>query len=107
MGAVFCVVLLPLRGSGGSYMKLIFCKHCEDIYKLSFEKHTCACGMTWGYYEEDGLHAHYGGETAVPMGISNLSLIKAIVLQPATGTGERFEAFVIPKACSTMLFESE
>ena len=88
-------------------MKLIFCKKCQDAYKLVYEKRTCDCGQTWGYYEEDGLHAVYGGATAVPLGFNNMSLVTGIAFQPTEGAGQRFEAFVIPKVCPTMLFKEE
>jgi len=88
-------------------MKLIICKYCQDAFKLTYDKRRCDCGKSWGYYEEDGLHAVYGGETAVPLGFDNNSLRVAVIDQPDEGLGKRFEAFVIPKVCPTMLHSEE
>ena len=82
-------------------MKLIFCPICHDIVKLPREMdRSCQCGCSWGHYKDDGLNATYGGE-AVPLGITNSSLVNAIKTQPKSGMGERFEAFVIPVECDT------
>ena len=82
-------------------MKLILCKECSDVFKLSQEEvRTCSCGKCSGKYT-DYLNAWYSGEPAVPIGFANRSLIKAIKLQPQEGMGEKFEAFVIPKDCPT------
>jgi hypothetical protein len=86
-------------------MKLVACRDCQDIFKLSYEQRSCKCGNTWGYYKEDGLHAVYGGASAVPLGIANESLRAAVIAQPLYGWGKRFEAFVIPKNCETMVRE--
>ena len=88
-------------------MKLIICKYCQDVFKLTYDKRRCDCGKSWGYYEEDGLRAVYGGEDAVPLGFENMSLRDAIVWQPAEGPGKRFDAFVISEVCPTMLYSEE
>ena len=80
-------------------MKLIFCPHCQDIVKLHEQITVCVCGKSWGRYT-NGLHARYSGD-AVPLGLSNVSLVKAINNQPESGDGECFEAFVISKTCPT------
>ena len=81
-------------------MKLIFCPKCCDVVKLSRTERFCDCEASWGYYENDGLIAHYGG-FAVPLGFANRTLVQAIKNQPDEGMGKRFEAFVIPKSCPT------
>jgi len=88
-------------------MKLVACKECQDVFKLTYDKRRCACGKTWGYYKEDGLNAVYGGIPAVPIGFANNSLRDAVLAQPTEGWGKRFEAFVIPKFCPTMVFSYE
>ena len=88
-------------------MKLVACKECQDVFKLDYEKRRCKCGKTWGKYKEDGLNAVYGGWPAVPLGFANESLREAVLAQPTEGLGRRFEAFVIPKFCSTMVYVSE
>lgn len=83
-------------------MKLVRCKKCNDIILLRvYEKRSCFCGESSGQYYTDGVKAWYSGEHAVPLGIDNPSLRKAIKNQPEDGLGERFEAFVIPKNCTT------
>ena len=83
-------------------MKLVLCTECHDVYKLAQgETRSCACGKTSGRYL-NSTDAEYSGETAVPMGFGNTSLVKAFQNQPESGDGKRFTAFVIPKECPTM-----
>ena len=83
-------------------MKLILCKLCLDVVRLSKELRRCECGDSWGIYL-DHVHAIYGGDNAVPLGITNQSLSYGINNQPRrAGLGEPITAFVIPKVCSTM-----
>jgi len=85
-------------------MKLVYCKECCDVFKMGFENKTCECGASWGSYKGDGLNATYGGE-AVPLGIHNTSLGKALRNQPLVGKGRPFQAFVIPEICDTCVKE--
>lgn len=81
-------------------MKLIFCSHCSDVFKLHLGKtKKCGCGRSWGQYG-DYLNATYGG-LAVPLGFANPSLVEAMKGQPIDGDGKTFTAFVIPKNCPT------
>lgn len=82
-------------------MKLLFCKHCEDIVKLSYATRYCQCGATGGHYKVDGLNAVYYGP-AIPLGFANSSFHEAIDSQPEFGMGTNYNAFVIPKVCPTM-----
>lgn len=79
---------------------MILCPKCNDVVKLRAEPRTCACGASYGRYIDD-VQAVYGGQ-AIPLGIANESLAWAVRCQPEAGKGERFDAFVIPKACPTM-----
>lgn len=88
-------------------MKPVMCLLCQDVFKLDYKIRECKCGDSWGYYEEDGLHAVYGGADAVPLGIANESLASAIRYRPSEGIGRTFDAFVIPKNCDTMLFDNQ
>ena len=81
--------------------KLLLCPQCSDVLKLIDDPRTCACGRSGGRYLEDGLHAEVWGE-AVPLGFSNLSLVRALRRRPEAGHGATFEAFVIPRRCSTV-----
>lgn len=85
---------------GVSTMKLILCPVCHDIVRLTHKKRYCVCNSSWGYYEDDGLNAVYGGSSK-PLGLLNKSLYQALMNQPEEGAGECFEAFVIPKSCPT------
>jgi hypothetical protein len=62
---------------------------------------TCTCGLSGGRYVDD-LNAEMFGEFAVPLGLDNRSLVEAIKNQPEKDWGERFNAFVIQKECSTI-----
>jgi len=83
-------------------MKLILCRKCQDVFKLQYDRRECNCGEAWGKYEDDGYHARYGGQSAVPIGFGNGSLATAVKNQPLEGRGLRFDAFVISKECPTM-----
>lgn len=82
-------------------MKLIFCPLCTDVFKLRTKKKLCQCRRSWGFYKEDGLNAVIGGK-AVPLGITNNSLARALKARPADGGGYKFESFVIPEQCPTI-----
>ena len=83
-------------------MKLILCRSCQDVFKLSTEKvRTCACGKCAGVYL-DAVNALYSGDDAVPIGFGNTTLVYALMNQPANGVGKEFTAFVIPRQCDSM-----
>ena len=82
-------------------MKLLLCLKCNDIFNLSDKEKACGCGQTGGRYL-DHVEAIYWGYHAVPLGFDNMSLRKALIAQPNFGNGSKFDAFVIPKRCSTM-----
>lgn len=83
-------------------MKLLFCKACQDVFKLNEHPRRCRCQLTYGRYIDD-INAEYAGEHAVPIGFANASFAHAIIHQPrrASVTGERFDAFVISEGCAT------
>jgi len=87
-------------------MKLLYCKKCQDVFRLiSEETRSCRCGKTSGKYISH-LEAEFTGKFAVTLGISNDSFLSAIKKQPVSikgqvVVGERFEAFVIPKECNS------
>lgn len=82
-------------------MKLLYCRSCGDVFSLRYERRTCFCGRSSGQYGADGLNAWYDGP-AVPIGFDNASFHNARELQPESGRGKKFTAFVIPKDCPTM-----
>lgn len=91
----------PAETEAEGTMKLIFCRACEDIIRLTRETRRCECARAGGYYGDNGVDATYWG-TAVPLGFKNSDFQRAMLDQPERGMGERFEAFVIPKDCPTM-----
>jgi hypothetical protein len=82
-------------------MKLIYCRECQDVFKLAFVHRFCECGKSWGAYVND-LDAEYWGP-AVPIEFNNNTLATAVRSQPERGLGFVFEAFVIPKECPSMI----
>lgn len=82
-------------------MKLVYCPACGDIFKLAFGSQVCFCGLSGGFYHEDGLNATVTGQ-AIPIGIANSTFVKALANRPEEGMGEEFKAFVIPKKCPTV-----
>lgn len=88
-------------------MKLLFCKKCEDLFRLTQKPRSCSCGETHGRYLKDGIHAEYRGENAVPLFISNGSFLQAVFYQPKEGKGSTFIAGVIPEICDTCVKEDE
>ena len=76
-------------------MKLIVCPECEDVVRLrNNEMRYCSCGKSGGMYI-DKQQAMIEGK-AVPIGISNESLVKAITLQEGYDHPVRIIAFTIP-----------
>lgn len=85
-------------------MKLIMCKFCSDVVRLTFKMRHCECGASFGQYDPEdieSLQAEIGG-SAIPLGFENNSFVDALRNQPSEGRGERFTAFVIPKECPTI-----
>jgi hypothetical protein len=87
-------------------VKLLLCKKCNHIFSLALQERICECKATKGRYIDE-QNAEYSGEFAVPLGFTNTSLLGAINNQPQTGLGELFTAFVIPKDCSTFIYEQD
>lgn len=78
-------------------MKLIFCKKCQDVFKLHKIDRKCVCGLSSGYYEQDGLNAVISGKFAIPLGFGNHSFAQSIL-----GGSRNFEAFIIPENAKTI-----
>jgi len=82
-------------------MKLILCTKCQDVVRLIQEnERSCECGNCSGQYTDE-LNAWYKGDTVIPLGFANNTLLMALLNQPDCGWGENFTAFVIPKECDT------
>ena len=100
-----CVPAGKQREGKGVPVKLIVCKLCGDVVALRVKKlRSCECGMSWGEYMEDGLHAEIGGQ-AIAIGFANWSFEKAITdipVKDGPNAGKRFTAFSIPLECDTV-----
>jgi len=82
-------------------MKLLFCPECHDIVKLDYDKRSCKCGESFGYYHADGSHATVC-DKAVVIGLDNITLARAFrnmrdlpeLAQPAAMELGNFRAWV-------------
>mgnify|MGYP001558442003 CR=1 FL=1 len=75
-------------------MKLFYCPRCADLVRVQKYSRHCECGESWGVYYSSA-DAVFGGK-AVPLGISNDSLEKAVAEIPDGFNGEvnSFSAWV-------------
>jgi len=80
-------------------MKLLYCKHCKDIFNLKPSIKSCECGKSSGYYTDD-LNAVYSGE-CVPLGIANGTFMQAVKHPPMYEPSVNIVAFIIPEICKT------
>ena len=58
-------------------MKLLLCLSCIDVRKLHYEKVTCKCESSWGWYHEDGWNTSYGGNSII-LGLDNNILLSSL-----------------------------
>lgn len=76
-------------------MKLVFCPHCQDMFKLDREMKQCKCGESKGIYN-DSVNATVFGP-AIPVCVGWTSFVKAIKNRPVDRfEGETFEAWIPP-----------
>lgn len=88
-------------------MKLLFCRKCEDIRRVTKEITICRCGRSSAQYEDD-LNAWYFGPAKL-IGFANMSFIRAFYAdelndppkQPGDN-GEKFDAFFIPRVAPSV-----
>lgn len=69
-------------------MKLLYCRWCDDVFKLGFKLKTCECGKVKGKYMPDGIHAEVTSN-AISVAIGNGALTKAIVDATLNKDGDR------------------
>jgi len=88
-------------------MKLLRCRQCGDIFNLTINRiKTCSCTLSYGQYDEDGLHAWYAGPCDM-LGFANRSVVEADLLNTNSPPAEQelgyqFDAFFIPESASTV-----
>ena len=59
-------------------MKLLFCKNCQDVIKLSTKKmRYCSCKSIKGRYLKDGIHAEVSKD-AIVIALNNSELGQAL-----------------------------
>ena len=78
-------------------MKLIYCTECNDMVRLSENLEYCHCGESYGK-NANTLESLYGGK-AVPIGISDPSLVNAVhnFNSDLLVDTEEIQAMVFPK----------
>lgn len=69
-------------------MKLIYCPHCLDMRKISYEKTFCSCGKSFGEYRRNGKDARIGG-SAVPFGMANPDIYDVVTTDREDHTAVR------------------
>ena len=81
-------------------MKLLYCKNCEDVYRLfpTEEFRFCKCAKTGGRYIDDlkAVYFEKEADTVIPLGFENDKFQFAVYHQRYEGQGNEFKAFVIP-----------
>lgn len=97
-------------------MKLILCTSCSDVFKLSAQPRSCACGKCSGQYT-DNLNAEVSvGDQGYVLGFANSTLVQALRSQREHGDltekmggiygdevkGREFTAFIIPNSAPTV-----
>ena len=70
-------------------MKILFCKSCGDLFKLSFRLKFCDCKQSNGKYLSDGDKCQISGENAVVLGIPNRDM--SFVLNGSIERGEFYK----------------
>jgi len=74
-------------------MKLLCCKHCQDIFNLSLEEKKCSCGKVGGNYI-DTINVVYFGDP-IFIGFTNESFLTAVESKKHINYGSNFIAFII------------
>ena len=89
-------------------MKLLFCRECEDIFKLRVdEPKACACGQSVGSYNADGINAWVEGPCEV-ICLSNTTLAIALAGGiPEKGYGPGILAWFAGRDSDTIKFYSD
>lgn len=84
-------------------MKLLLCRACQDVKKLTSDRRWCTCGKSGGRYL-DQLNAEYWGRHALLVGFDNNTLSEAILHGNWKDAhfGPRFTAFIIPLTAETV-----
>lgn len=67
-------------------MKLLVCRSCGYIDALKREPRRCRCGVSGGFYNEDGdTVTLWGGDKVFMLGLHNFRVANAVAGQRLTG----------------------
>lgn len=72
-------------------MKLLYCRDCTDIVKLTDKPRSCECGHSTGRYVTNGVVVLQGPSLSVAM--NNFTFDSARETRVKTGTGTAFDAW--------------
>jgi len=87
-------------------MKLVYCPECQDLVRLFVEDRRCKCGQSGGHYETNGRDAKLWGK-AIPFGLDNFELGRALHRQPESGIGKAVSFFIIPKQSPRISYQEQ
>ena len=87
-------------------MKLVYCPECQDLVRLFREDRRCKCGQSGGHYEPNGRDAVLWGQ-AIPFGLDNFELGRALQRRPDSGLGRQVSFFIIPKHSSRISYREQ
>ncbi len=87
-------------------MKLIYCPGCNDLFRLYREDRKCKCGLSGGHYEANGRDAILWGQ-AIPFGLDNFELGRALQRRPEAGMGRAVSFFIIPKISGRITYQHQ
>jgi len=59
-------------------MKVLYCKKCKSLVRLTRRKRECECGRVWGRYLDNRYAEHSENENTISMAIANESFKAAI-----------------------------
>ena len=87
-------------------MKLVYCPTCQDLVRLYREDRQCKCGQSGGHYEANGRDAVLWGK-AIPFGLDNWELGRALQRRPESSLGQAITFFIIPKISPRISYQEQ
>ena len=87
-------------------MKLVYCPDCQDLVRLFREDRRCKCGQSGGHYEPNGRDAVLWGQ-AIPFGLDNFELGRALQRRPEAGLGRAVSFFIIPRQSTRISYQEQ
>lgn len=81
-------------------MKLLFCRRCQDVFKIIKIKKVCMCGSSEANYENERLVNTSG--PSIVVGVENRSFFDAASEVATVKVGVEFNACVMPNNSKTI-----